>query len=138
MHVNYSSLEEKKWGWTEMNIQKIFSEAWRTWLNHVLLPGVPSPVTITGHVLEEMPCISKPASEIVLVIESDFSLSMAVVLTDFLEISKINFGYSISHTFWKPAHLRALTVSKENYGLAIANAKNLHREGLNFRAFFSA
>lgn len=133
--MNYSSLEEKKWGWTEMNIQKNFSEAWRTWLNHVLLPGVPPPVTITGHVLGEMPCISKPASEIILVIESDFSLSMAVVLTDFLETSKINSGYSISHTFWKPAHL---TASKENYGMAIANGKNLHREGLNFRAFFSA
>ena len=104
--------------------------------NHALLPGFPPPVTVTDHVLEEMPCISKPASETLLGTAGDFSLAVAVVLTHFLEMSR-KYGYNISHNIWKPAYLGALTASEENYGMARGNAKNLHRERLNFRAFLS-
>lgn len=98
MHVNYLNLE-KKWGWAEINIQKVVSEGSRTQLNHTPLLGFPPLVTRTGHVLEEMPSISKPASEILLGTASEFSVLVALVLTDFLETPKRNCGYSISHTF---------------------------------------
>lgn len=137
MHVNYSTLEEKKWGWAKMNIQGVVSEDWRTQANHARLPGFPPPATVTDHVLEEMPCISKPASEMLLETVADFSLALAVVLTHFLERSRINYGYNISHTIWKPAYLGVLTASEENYGMARGNAKNLHKERLTFGAFLS-
>lgn len=79
MHENYPSLEEKKWGWAEMNIQKVVSEAWRTQLNHVLLPEFPPPVSGTGHLLEEMSSITKPAAGMVPGTASDFSLPVAVI-----------------------------------------------------------
>lgn len=62
------------------------SEGWRTQPNHVLLSDFPSSVTATAHVLEKVPCISKPASEMFLGTAADFSL--AVLLTHFLETKK--------------------------------------------------
>lgn len=95
-----------------MNTQKVVSEAWRTQMNHmrtvnhVLLPGFPPLVTTSGHVMEEMPSISKPASQMLLGTASDFPLLVAVVPTDFLETPKRNCGYSIPHSFWNPAYLK--------------------------------
>lgn len=100
----------------------------------MLLPGFLPPVRVTGHLPEEITCISKPASEMLLGIAADFSLALAVVLTHFLERPRRKNGY-ISHIIWKPAYIVALAASEENYGIVRGNAKDLHRERLNLGAF---
>lgn len=136
--MNYLVLEEKKWDWAEMNIQRVVSEGWRTQLTHALHPLFPPPVTVTDRVLEEMPCIFKPAPEMLLGTAAALSTAVAGLLTHFLEMSRRKYGNNISHTIWKTAYLGALTTSEENYGMARANVKNLHRERLNFETFLSS
>lgn len=138
MHVNYLVLEEKKWDWAEMNTQRVVSGGWRTQPNPALLPAFPPPVTVTDRVLEEMPCVFKPAPEMLLGTAAVLSTAVAGLLTHFLEMPRRKYGNNIYHTTWKPAYLGALTTSEDNYGMARANAKILHRERLNFETFLSS